>query len=225
MHRTWRERTQFPSHAFCANEPISDPIARVIPRGIWRTRPGTPGRADERLFPPERTQFRLRVNPRERTQFRAGWPGPSVIEEGVFSRERTQSVVMEWRERTQFRPRATILTKDRASTRRGGDRPIRRERTQFGRREGHRCRRAEWSDGRYPRPTNRIGRGPWVVATVGSRRMSQARMPFTGVWSSTPVRRWSSPMNLNVSRRWSIPMQWRIVAFMSWMWTGSLTML
>src|SRR5262249_48875109 len=67
---------------------------------------------------------------------------------------------------------------------------------------------------------------------VTSRRASSlsgapvhARMPFPGPLSSTPVRRTSSPWNLNVSFLWSMPRQCRIVAFMSWMWTGFSTTL
>ncbi len=43
--------------------------------------------------------------------------------------------------------------------------------------------------------------------------------------SSTPVSRASRPRYLNVSRRWSIPMQCRIVAFMSRICTGFSTTL
>ncbi len=82
--------------------------------------------------------------------------------------------------------------------------------------------------------------GPGKMGSVGDRQAGRteklgemtcpagryARMPLTGCGhSSTPVRRTSSPWNLYVRRLWSIPMQCRIVAFMSWMWTGFSTML
>jgi len=54
---------------------------------------------------------------------------------------------------------------------------------------------------------------------------SYSRMSLTGWWGSTPVRRMSSPWCLTVKRRWSMPRQWRIVAFRSWMCTGFSTML
>src|SRR5262245_2297161 len=42
---------------------------------------------------------------------------------------------------------------------------------------------------------------------------------------STPVRRWSSPWYLNVNFSWSSPSKLSTVAWKSWMWQGSFTML
>ncbi len=74
------------------------------------------------------------------------------------------------------------------------------------------------------RPTTQPDRsGPRRLARP--TRGDQARIARTGWCSSTPVSRTSRPWNLNVSRLWSMPRQWRIVAFRSWMWTGSFTTL
>jgi multiple sugar transport system substrate-binding protein len=54
---------------------------------------------------------------------------------------------------------------------------------------------------------------------------AQARMPFTGWCSSTPVRRTSRPRKGWVKRLWSMPRQWSIVACRSRRWTGFSAML
>src|SRR5262249_10913646 len=53
-----------------------------------------------------------------------------------------------------------------------------------------------------------------------NNQSAYARIPFTAWCSSTPVRRMSSPCDLKVKRRWSMPRQCRMVAFISWMCTG-----
>ena len=61
---------------------------------------------------------------------------------------------------------------------------------------------------------------------VGSRTVT--RRPYVGYvsnslmtcCSSTPVRRWSRPWNLNVNFAWSMPRQCRIVALRSFTWAG-----
>ena len=50
---------------------------------------------------------------------------------------------------------------------------------------------------------------------LDGRYVFYARISFTGLWSSTPVKRRSSPWNLIDNRRWSMPRQCRMVAFKS----------
>src|SRR5581483_10667164 len=52
-----------------------------------------------------------------------------------------------------------------------------------------------------------------------------ASSALTTLAGSTPVSRWSRPWYLNVNLLWSIPSRCRTVAWKSWTWTGSLTML